>query len=247
VEAALPLAFGYLLVLFRCAALCTVVPGFSAKTVPARIRLAAATLFAFAAWLGAGSPAVPVPSSLTVLFLFAGRETLYGAIGGLGARWVLEAATATGHIAGLSMGLGYGAQISPITGADSPAVGQLVSILALAGAVALGLHRETVLWLCRSLAIAPLGSGAGMHDLAARALAQGIAGLGLGARAAFPLLVAVISGHLALGLTSRFAQQINLHSIGFSVALLAGGAALYFFGPGAAELIARETVTALAG
>lgn len=246
-EASLPLLHGFFLVLLRCVALLTTAPGLSARSIPARIRLAAAVLFAFAAWAGAGSPAIAVPSSLGMLALFAGRETVYGLIGGLGARWVLEAATAAGHIAGLTMGLGYGAQISPLTGADSPALGQLVSMLALAGAVALGLHREIVLWLCRSLLTAPLGSGDGLRTLAAQALGQGLSGLGLGARVAFPILVAVVSGHLALGLTSRFAQQINLQSIGFVVSLLAGGAALYFFGPGAAEMVARQAVAALQG
>jgi flagellar biosynthetic protein FliR len=245
VEAVLPPAYGYLLVLFRCAALAMVAPGLSSRTVPVRVRMAAAVLFAFAAWSGSGAPPVAVPASIGGLALGAARETLLGGLGGLGARWVLEAATAAGQIAGLSTGLGYAAQISPLTGTDSPAVGQLLSMLALVGAIALGLHREIVLWLCRSLVEAPPGAAAGFRQLAAQALGQGIFGLALGFRAAFPLLVAVTAGHFALGLAGRFAPQINLQSIGFSVTLLAGGAALYLFGPGAVALIARQTVAAL--
>jgi len=247
IDAALPYLYGAFLALLRGSALLMVVPGPSARTVPVRVRLALAVFLSFAAWAGAGSPRIEVPGTLAGLVLATGRETLYGAAGGLGARWVLEAAAAAGHIAGLAMGLGYGAQISPLTGSDSPAVGQLLSMLSLGGAIALGLHRELVLWFCRSLQTAPLGSGEGLRALFVQALGQGIAGLGLGARVSFPILVGVTSGHLALGLAGKFAPQISLQSVGFAVALLAGGAALYLFGSNAAEMVARQTVAALRG
>jgi flagellar biosynthesis protein FliR len=247
IEAALPWLYGAFLVLLRGAGLVMVAPGASARTVPTRVRMAFAVLISLAAWLGAGSPHVAVPGSLASLVLSAGCETLFGMAGGMGARWVLDAAQSAGHNAGLAMGLGYGAQISPISGSDSPAVGQLISMLALGGAVSLGLHREVVLWFCRSLQSAPLDSGVGLRDLFVSALGQGIAGLGLGARVSFPILVGVTSGHIALGLAGKFAPQISLQSMGFAVALLAGGAALYYFGPGAAELVARQAVAALRG
>ena len=245
VDAALPYLYGAFLVLLRGSALLMVAPGPSARAVPVRVRMGLAVLLSAAAWLGAGSPHFEVPGTLGGLGLATMRETLYGLAGGLGARWVLEAAAAAGHIAGLAMGLGYGAQLSPLTGADSPAVGQLLSMLSLGGAVALGLHRELVLWFCRSLQTAPLATSEGIRALFVQALGQGLSGLGLGARVSFPILVGVTSGHLALGLAGKFAPQISLQSIGFAVALLAGGAALYLFGSNAAELVARAAVAAL--
>jgi flagellar biosynthetic protein FliR len=245
VEALLPYAYGYLIVLFRCTGLVMVAPGLGSRVVPARIRLAAATAFALAAWAGSGAAALPVPETLAGLFVQSAREGLVGIAGGIGAAWVLEAATSAGHIAGITMGLGYGAQISPLTGADSPALGQLIAMAALATAVALGVHREALLWLCRSLQAAPAGGAVDLRSLGAQALGQGILGMGLGARVAFPILIAVTSGHFALGLAGKFAPQISLQSIGFSVALLAGGAAVYLFGPQASELVARAAVAAL--
>jgi flagellar biosynthetic protein FliR len=247
IEAALPYLYGAFLVFLRGSALLMVVPGPSARSVPVRVRMGLAVVLSTAAWMGAGSPHFEVPSTLAGLVLATGKETLYGVAGGLGARWVLEAAAAAGHIAGLAMGLGYGAQISPLTGADSPAVGQLLSMLSLGGAVALGLHRELVLWFCRSLQTAPLATAESLHTLFVQALGQGIAGLGLGARVSFPILIGVTSGHLALGLAGKFAPQISLQSVGFAVALLAGGAALYLFGANAAEMVARQAVAALRG
>lgn len=244
-EAALPLGYGYLLVLFRSAALVMVLPALSMQTVPARVRLSIAAVFALAAFLGAGAPPVEVPANLVLLVFATARETLLGALAGVGARWVLEAATSAGQVAGNAMGLGYGAQISPLTGADTPALGQFLALFALGAAVVLGVHREAAIWLCRSVVSTPPGGPVDLRTLGAQALAHGINGVGLGARVAFPVVVAVTGAHLALGLAGRFAPQLNLQSIGFTVALLAGGAAFSLFGPGAAELIARAAVAAI--
>lgn len=241
----MPYAWGFLLVLFRAAALITVAPVLSIRSIPARVRMGMAVVFATAAYLGAGAPRPVVPETLGQLATHAAFESLLGLLGALGARFLLEIASSAGHIAGLSMGLGYGAQVSPLNGSDSPAVAQLFSMVTLGIAISAGVHREALLWLCRSLQHVPPGSFASLHELGAMAVQQGIEGLSLGARASFPLLVAVTSGHLVMGLAGRFAPQINLQSIGFTVAILAGGASLTLFGPGACELIARATVAAL--
>jgi len=75
-------------------------------------------------------------------------------------------------------------------------------------------------------------------------VSQAVLGVGLSVRIAFPVLVATFAGHAALALAGRFSPQLNLQSIGFSIALLAGGAALYFFMPAAVELVARQAVIA---
>jgi flagellar biosynthetic protein FliR len=45
----------------------------------------------------------------------------------------------------------------------------------------------------------------------------------------------------------RTAQQLNLGTVGFSIAILAGGGALYLVAPGAAEMAARAAVAAMGG
>ena len=51
-----PTLFGFLLVLFRCTALCSVAPLFALKTVPMRARMGIALMLAFTAFSGAGFP-----------------------------------------------------------------------------------------------------------------------------------------------------------------------------------------------
>jgi len=241
----LPLLQGFLLVLFRSGGLIVAAPVVGAGTIPVRVRLALVVVAALAAFAGAGAPAVQVPLEIGALAGAALAETAVGLSAGLSARLVLEAARAAGQVAGISMGLGYGAIVDPVSGADTTALGQLFGLAALAFAVALGLHREAFVWLARSVGSFPPGAAADLRTLAGAVVVHGLAGTVLAVRLAFPILTAVICGHLALGLLGRIAPQLNLGSMGFTIAILAGGAALYLVLPSAADAAARAALAAL--
>jgi flagellar biosynthetic protein FliR len=245
-DAPLESAWGYGLLLMRCAGLCLSAPVLSARVVPARVRVTFAALLAFAAWSGAGAPAAAPPAGLGSLAASAAAETACGLLAGLGARFVLQAALAAGHAASLAAGLGYGAILDPSSGAESNAVGEVVQTVAQAGAVALGIHREAVAWLARSARLFPPGAPLGLRDAALRVVWDATGSAALGARLAFPMLGAVLLGHVVMASLGRAAPQLSLGTIGFSVAIVAGGGAFYLVAPAAAELAARSAVAALA-
>ncbi|WP_373049422.1 flagellar biosynthetic protein FliR [Vulgatibacter sp.] len=240
-----PLLYGFGLVLFRSAGLIAAVPVLGAGTIPVTVRMALALVAAAAAFAGAGMPAVALPDHLVAIAGAAIAETVVGLAAGLAARLVLEAAQAAGQVAGLSVGLGYGALVDPVGGASTTALGQLFAMGALAFAVALGLHREAFAWLTRSAIAFPPGSSIDVRSLAGAVVVHGLAGTALAVRLAFPILAAVTCGHLALGLLGRIAPQLNLASIGFSIAIFAGGAALYLVLPAAADAAARAALVAI--
>ena len=240
-----PVLQGFLLVLFRSAGLIVAAPVVGAGTVPVRVRLALVFVAALAAFAGGGMPAAQLPLTIGSLAGAAVSETFVGLSAALAARLVLEAAQAAGQVAGISMGLGYGAVVDPVSGADTTALGQIFGLGALGFAVALGLHREAFVWLARSVSSFPPGSAADLRSLAGAVVVHGLAGTVLAVRLAFPILAAVICGHLALGLLGRIAPQLNLASMGFTIAILAGGAALYLVLPSAADAAARAALIAL--
>lgn len=244
-DLALPLVYGFALVLFRSAGLVAAAPVLGTSLVPVRLRLAIALLGALAAFSGGGMPAVPLPDHLVALAGAAIAETIVGLSAALAARLVFEAAGAAGQIAGVSAGLGYGALVDPVGGASTTALGQLFGMGALAFAVAIGLHREAFVWLARSVAAFPPGAPLDVRALAGTVVVHGLAGIALAVRLAFPVLAAVTCGHVALGLLGRIAPQLNLSSIGFSIAIVAGGAALYLVVPPAADAAARAALAAL--
>ena len=60
------------------------------------------------------------------------------------------------------------------------------------------------------------------------------------------VLAAVTIGHLGLGVLNRASPQLNLSNIGFTVAILAGGAAFYLVAPSAASMAAQMARTVFA-
>lgn len=243
-DALLPPAFAFFLVLLRTAGLCAVAPLFGAKGVPARVRMGVAGALAVALYAGGGVAQLPVPGDVLALAGHALAETLVGLAGGLSARMLLEAASAAGHLGSTGMGLGYGALVDPFSGAESTAVSQLFSVAALGVAVALGIHREAVAWLAASVRAMPPGAVSDLPQLFQGAVAQALFTTALAVRLAFPLLAASTVGHFALGLLGRAAPQLNLQSVGFSVSLFAGGGALFLLAPTIAELAARTALSA---
>jgi flagellar biosynthetic protein FliR len=244
-EALLPQAFGYLLVIFRCGGLMVAAPILGAATVPKRIRLGMAVFFAMAAWAASGSHAVRLPRDLMELASAGIGETVIGLCAGFAAKVALDAASMAGTLAGVGMGIGYGTIIDPNSGAEAPVLGNLLSALALGTAVSLGLHREAILWLSHSVRESPVTGHLDVRELAVHMIRSCTGGAALGIRLGLPFLGAVGLGHAGLGIIGRTTPQISLSSIGFTIAIFCGGSALWYFAPHAAHLAAGAAVATL--
>jgi len=243
--AAFPFLLGFALILFRALGVVLVAPVLSARMLPAPFRIGIALIAAAAAFAGAGMPSVVLPDSFFSLLGLALGESAVGIAAGLAARLIFEAALAAGQLAGLGMGFGFTALVDPVAGVPSSALGQLFMMSALGFAAAFGLHREAIAWLARSVIAFPPGSGLDGATLASSVISHSLTSVALAVRLAFPILAVVTIGHLALGLVGRLAPQLNMGTLGFSVAILAGGGAVYLVAPPAAELVARMAVEAL--
>ena len=240
----------FVLVLVRVSTLFLVAPVLSAMAVPVRVRAQLAFYVSCAGYVGAGFPVwTGDPSGqegIAPLLRAALSEAAIGFCAGIAARFFIDAASAAGHVAGISMGIGYAALIDPLQGSPATALSELFSMVALGAAVALGVHREAVAWICHSFIQAPPGTTIEMNALVARCMEESIRSCVLVVRLAFPVLAACTVGHLLLALLSRMTPQLNLQSIGFSIAVLAGGYALYLTAPAVGELAARAALDSFA-
>jgi flagellar biosynthetic protein FliR len=245
-QAAYPMLAGFLLVLLRCGSLCMVAPLFGTKAVPMRIRAGITAAITSAVFTGIGMPPFLQWTDTGALAGAVVTETAIGLCGGLAARLAIEAAGAAGHVMSTAMGLNYGSSLDPIHGAESNAVSSLMSFTALGIAVGAGIHRDAIAWLCRSLIETPPGAGVDVRQLCAVVVSESVRSAALAVRLAFPVMAAVTFGNIAFGLLGRVAPQINLQSIGFGLAIFAGGGALYLVAPGAAEIAAQAARTAFA-
>ena len=139
---------------------------------------------------GLGSAPGPLLGAMVV-------ESLIGLSAGLAARLCIEAAGAAGHAAGMSMGLGFAAVLDPVHGSDSNALSELLLFVALAAALAAGLHREAIAWFCRSVIEIPPGSAAVASPSWPRPSSPrrpGAAALAI--RLGFPVMAAVLFGYV---------------------------------------------------
>jgi flagellar biosynthetic protein FliR len=242
-----PLAIGFFLVLVRCTSLFMVAPIFSVKTIPALVRMGFSVPISVAVFLGAGSPVFAGWDRMAELIPAVAMEATIGVSAGLAARFAIEAALGAGSAIAIAAGVSFGSVIDPLHGAESTAIGDLLSYLTMAVALSTGLHRDAVVWLCRSVQETPPGSDFSLATLATRVVSDGAASIALSVRLAYPVLAAVTLGHLGLGLVNRAAPQFNLANIGFTIALLAGCGAFYLVAPGAALLAAEAARTTFAG
>lgn len=241
-----PSLFGFGAVLLRTVALCMTAPLFAEKMIPARVRLALAFAAAIPVFLGADAPRLDGWQRADVLLATAAGETLRGLAAGLSARLFIDAALSAGHVISLSMGLGFGAVLDPLHGGESNAISEIMQVIALAIAVGMGVHRDAIAWLCRSVIAAPPGQPLDVVTCASLIVADGAQAVSLAIRVAYPLLIAVLSGHLAFGLLNRVTPQMGIANIGFAVAIIVGGGALYLLAPSAAALVANAAHAAIA-
>jgi flagellar biosynthesis protein FliR len=241
------LAMGFLLVLFRCTGLMMTAPLFGTRAVPTRVRMGLAVVLALVAFQAAGLPGFPRWAQIGPLLLAVLGESLIGVAAGMGARFVIEAASAAGHTAGLAMGIGFAATIDPLHGAESTALSELLVFLSLAVALAAGMHREAVVWLCRSVIETPPGAAVSVAEVSVAVVSEAARAAALAIRLAFPVMAAVLFGYVALGLVGRVAPQVAAGNLGFALALLAGGGALYLVSPTLAHVVAQSARKAFIG
>jgi flagellar biosynthetic protein FliR len=217
----------------------------SVNTVSVSIRLSMAFVIGLSAFVAAGMPPVgtTVLSEILVLVMV---EVLTGGATALAARMMLESLSSAGHLAGMGTGMGHSSIMDPMTGTESTAPAQLFTTVGLCFAVALGVHRDAVallLWSVHTGGLAPVidVNGALQHLITA-AVSSVVIGVKLG----FPILCAGTFGHIALGLLGRASQQLSLQSIGFAIAVISGGYALYLVLPDAGAAAAHLSRAALA-
>lgn len=243
-EALLPTAYGFALLLFRTGGLVATAPLFSLKSAPLEVKLGLCVAVSMAIFTGAGSPSAVLPAHLGALCADVLLETTLGLLAGLGGTVMLEAAAAAGQLAAQAMGLSYGAVVDPVNGIESTTIGELMRLLGLSTAIALGVHHEAILWLASSVRAVPPGTVGSVTEMARGSILQSLNAMALAIRLGFPFLAATTLGHAVLGALGRAAPQMHFSNLGFSVSILFGGGALWLATPPMLKLAAEATLSA---
>jgi flagellar biosynthetic protein FliR len=153
-----------------------------------------------------------------------------------------------GEFVGMQMGFGFASLFDFQSGFQVPVMGNFFSLVALLLFVALNGHLVLLGVLVKSFTIVPIAAGSGISAEGWRALARAGAILfQMGIWLALPVIAVLLATHLAVGFVSRVAPQFNVMSVGFSLFMWVGMAAVIalipFFVPAVEHII--ETGLAL--
>jgi flagellar biosynthetic protein FliR len=141
----------------RITALMLSEPVLGNQAIPRRIRVAISVILTLTI-----APLLPTPPVVNFVsaqgLLIAAQQLLIGVTLGLSMRMVLNGIEMAGHIAGLSMGLGFATFFDPQNGAQSVVIAQFLGIFAMLIFFALNGHLMVISALYESFQVLPISS-----------------------------------------------------------------------------------------
>ncbi|ALS21649.1 MULTISPECIES: flagellar biosynthetic protein FliR [Paenibacillus] len=225
---------GFLLILCRVTSFFVVSPVFSAQHVPAQFKIGLAFFTAFIAYFGVGTAAPVAMDSLYVLTVI--REVLVGLCLGFIAYMFFTIVQIAGSFIDLQMGFGIANVIDPMTGAQSPILGNLKYIIALLLFLSFNGHHYLLEGIMRSYEWIPLdnnlfylNNNGQLSDFMIRTFSSVFS---ISFQIAAPLVVALFLADVGLGLLARVSPQFNIFVIGLPLKILLGFVMLLLLFPG---------------
>lgn len=176
--------------------------------------------------------------ALPALVLAMLREALLGALLGLALQAAMASFAMAGRLLDVQMGLGMGSVLDPITRANVPVIGALLSLAAMAGFLLLDGHHALLRGLAFSVQQLPPGSSWALPS-AQQLLAPVGAMFSVAVLIAAPVLLALLLTDALLAVCSRAMPQMNVLMLGFPVKILIGWFALALSLPALGPLMRR--------
>jgi flagellar biosynthetic protein FliR len=212
-----PVFLSWFLVFLRVSAAVSLLPAFGETSLPARVKLAVAIAFSVLIL-----PTVADDGhDLTLLVLLS--ETGIGLLLGLSLRLLILALQTAGAIIAQSISL---AQLFGGAGEPQPVIGNILTMAALALAVATGLPAKAAQLFILSYDLLPPGHLPGAGEIADWGVAQVTQGFRLAVSLAAPFSIASLLYNVALGVINRAMPQLMVAMIG-APAITLGGIALF--------------------
>lgn len=204
----------------RAGAFLTLLPVFSAASVPVTLRVLLAAMLAFLV----GPTLGPVPAS-PGFFSSIGRlvaEALIGLTLGFTTRLVFGAFEVAGQLITSELGLNLSSIVNPISTAPTQAPGMMLFLLATVLMFALDLHHWLIVGFVKSYAVLPVG-GAHLREAVFEHLLKQTANMFVIAiQMAAPIMAVSFVVTLVFSVLGRAVPQMNVFSESFALRITAG-------------------------
>ncbi|SJL82352.1 flagellar biosynthetic protein FliR [Vibrio palustris] len=206
----------------RISAMLMVMTVTGARFVSPRIRLYLSLAITLAVM-----PAIPqVPQSIEVMslrgFMITFQQIVIGVSMGMVTQFIIQTFVLLGQIIGMQSSLGFASMVDPANGQSTPLLGQLFMFLSTLFFLVSDGHLEMIHLVVISFKTLPIGDGSlNSIDFREMALWLGVI-FQVGLRMSLAAVVALLTINLSFGVMTRAAPQLNIFSLGFSLALLVG-------------------------
>lgn len=195
--------------------------GLSAKSIPPPVRALLAVLLALV--IMPVVPPVPVTDLVNVgTFVLGIKELIIGVGIGFISMMVLNTFVIAGQVVAMQTGLGFASLVDPVNGINVPAVGQFYLILATLLFWGLDGHLSMIQMIVISFEAFPIAeswwTGEQFRQIAHWGSWMFVSALTL----SLAPIVALLIVNLAFGVMTKAAPQLNIFSIGFSIAQIMG-------------------------
>ena len=195
--------------------------GLSAKSIPAQVRALLAVLMTLV--IVPMLEPVPISNLMdagTIMEII--RQLLIGIVIGFISMMVLNTFVLAGQIVAMQTGLGFASIVDPVNGINVPAVGQFYLILATLLFWSMDGHLSMIQMIVMSFEAFPIGQ-AWFEPEQFRQVAHWGGWMFVSAvTLSLAPIVSLLIVNLAFGVMTKAAPQLNIFSIGFSIAQITG-------------------------
>lgn len=195
--------------------------GFSAQSIPAMVKAFLAVLLAFI--IMPLVPPVPMDNLVSAgAVVEMIQQIIIGAGIGFISMMVLNSFILAGQVIAMQTGLGFASIVDPINGINVPAVGQFYLILATLLFWALDGHLSMIKMIVMSFEAFPIAEGWWTSEQLKQIAHWGGWMFVSALTISLAPIVSLLIVNLAFGVMTKAAPQLNIFSIGFSIAQIMG-------------------------
>lgn len=206
--------------LMRIIAMISSSPVLGNKQVPVRVKIGLSVLITIIIAPTLGTlPQVSLGSAQGLLIMI--QQVIIGVAMGFTIRLIFTAVEMAGELTGLQMGLGFASFYDPINAVHSPVVAQWLGIIAALAFLAINGHLYMLSALADSFHSLPIGgmiTAEGFYGVAK----WGGSIFAYALQISLPVLAALLTTNIALGILTRAAPQLNVFAVGFPITLAIG-------------------------
>lgn len=209
---AVPTVITFLLMLIRISGMMVSSPFFTNTGIPAYTKVGFSVMFAFLLFpLHAGVSSYQAPTDLIQFALVASQEFILGLLIGFVLELLFTGIRMSGEILGVQMGMSVSGALDPISGVQTPLLGQMYFIFALLVFLSLNIHHALIVAVNRSFEMIPLGGFITRMDLLAdRFMVLGADMFVTALLVGLPVMGLLLASEAALGFVAKVMPQMNI-------------------------------------